>query len=191
MNINGWFTTLSLFFVITGCSSSPEHSSLEHKASEQTPFDSIAVAEATVTKMVDIVNTNGEKIGTATLKEEKNGVQLLIEVSKLEPGKHGFHIHQKSFEGTDFESAGSHLNPLQKEHGLKNPKGPHLGDMHNLVVKQDGTAVQKEFIEKATLREGHPYSLLGTSIMIHEKEDDQVTDPSGNSGNRVAGGSIK
>ena len=77
-----------------------------------------------------------------------------------------------------------------KEHGLKNPKGPHMGDMHNLKVKEDGTAIQTEFLEGVSLQKEHPHSLIGRSIIIHSDEDDQISNPAGNSGARIAGGNI-
>jgi Cu-Zn family superoxide dismutase len=77
-------------------------------------------------------------------------------------------------------------------HGMKNPKGPHAGDMMNFTVKPDGTANQ-------TITNSHvnfwtdQHSLIGgngTSLVVHEKADDQKTDPSGNSGARIACGVV-
>lgn len=192
MYLKGFMLSLGVFLLaLTGCSSlSSEQGKQEVSPANASEPKAIAVAEATAVKSVDIVNTEGKKIGVATLKEEKNGVQLQIEVSNLKPGKHGFHIHEKAFKDTDFSSAGGHFNPTNKEHGLKNPKGFHLGDMHNLNVKEDGTAIQTEFIEMASLKKEHEYSLIGKSIIIHSGEDDQMSNPAGNSGERVAGGNI-
>ncbi|RKD24364.1 hypothetical protein BEP19_08190 [Ammoniphilus oxalaticus] len=177
--------------VLTGCSlQSTEQTKEEGAQAEAMKQESVAVAEMAETKTVEIINSKGEKIGVATLKEEEKGVRILVEVSKLKPGKHGFHIHEKNFKDTDFDSAGGHFNPTHKEHGLKNPKGHHLGDMHNLEVKSDGTAVQTEFLEQVTLKKDHPHTLIGRSIMIHSDEDDQRSNPAGNSGERIAAGNI-
>lgn len=176
---------------LAGCSSQTTEQTRESlPLSETKDWESVAVAETSEKKTVDIINAQGEKIGVVVLREEENGVRLQIEASQLEPGKHGFHIHEKNFEGTDFDTAGAHFNPTKKQHGLKNPKGPHLGDMRNLKVKEDGTVLQTEFIEKATLKAGDPYSLIGRSIVIHADEDDQMSDPAGNSGERIAAGNI-
>lgn len=150
----------------------------------------MAVMDPVTARTVQIINADGDNIGKALLTQEKNGVRLHIQVIGLPPGKHGFHIHEKAFEGTDFKSAGGHFNPTGAQHGLKNPKGPHAGDMRNLVVKPDGSAKQTEFLIKASLSRSGEYSLLGRSIIIHSAEDDQVTDPTGNSGDRIAGGII-
>lgn len=183
-------TFLLLFFSLLGCSSFQEESPSPTMEASDHNDEAVAVSEASGTKSVEIINAEGKKIGVALLKEDKGGVRIQVEVSQLGPGNHGFHIHEKAFQGTDFKTAGAHLNPLGKEHGLKNPKGPHLGDMHNLRVKEDGTAVQTEYLEGANLKKDHPNSLLGKSIIIHKDEDDQITNPAGNSGDRVAGGNI-
>lgn len=181
---------LLLFFSLVGCSSSPVEPHPETLGVSEHDDETVAVSEAAGTKTVEIMNAEGKKIGVALLKEEKGGVRLQVEVSQLAPGNHGYHIHEKTFQGTDFATAGAHFNPTGKEHGLKNPKGAHLGDMHNLRVKEDGTAVQTEYLEGASLKKDHPHSLIGRSIIIHKDEDNQVTNPAGNSGDRVAGGNI-
>ncbi|MGC5326836.1 superoxide dismutase family protein [Brevibacillus sp. SYSU BS000544] len=137
-----------------------------------------------------LYNANGQNIGAVTLSNTDTGVKLQVSASHLSPGKHGIHIHQKAFTDFDFSTAGEHFNPYGKNHGLKNPEGPHLGDMPNLEVNQDGTANAELLIEGANLIKGDKNSLLGKSVIIHAKEDDQITDPAGNSGDRVAGANI-
>jgi superoxide dismutase, Cu-Zn family len=93
----------------------------------------------------------------------------------------------------DFASAGGHLNPDMKKHGKENPDGPHAGDLNNLEVGADGTAKASFVDSKVTLGDG-PNSLFhdgGTALVIHEKADDYKTDPSGNSGPRIACGPIQ
>lgn len=139
---------------------------------------------------VVIVNGKGREIGQAVLTEKENGVRIHIVATNLPPGKHGFHIHEKAFQSFDFATAGGHFNPEGREHGFHNPDGYHMGDMMNLNVSQEGKVNAEFFIEKATLKKGDANSLLGRSILIHAGEDDHVTDPSGNSGDRIAGGNI-
>lgn len=142
----------------------------------------------------DIINAKGEKIGTATFWAEKGGVGIHVDVSHLPPGTHGFHIHAVgACDPPDFKTAGAHLNPDNKQHGSKNPAGPHAGDLQNLEVGADGIGSAKVVANQVTLGDGmnslfHPG---GTSIVIHEKADDYMTDPSGNSGARIACGVIK
>ncbi|NKE73134.1 superoxide dismutase family protein [Candidatus Manganitrophus noduliformans] len=142
----------------------------------------------------DIINGQGEKIGTATFMEEGKGVKIAISVSKLSPGQHGLHIHAVGkCEGPNFTSAGGHLNPEGKKHGLESPEGPHAGDLPNLSVGPDGNAKTEITTDRVTLGEGKNslFQPDGTALVIHVAEDDQKADPIGNAGPRAACGVIK
>lgn len=139
---------------------------------------------------VDLKDVTGKVIGHAELSQGENGVNVHIEASGLTPGKHGFHLHEKPIEGNDFATAGGHFNPNGKKHGHHSADGHHLGDLSNLEVKADGTVEAHFVIEGATFEQGKETSVWGRSLVIHAKEDDGMTDPSGNSGDRIAGGNI-
>ena len=153
----------------------------------------LATAAYAQTATAEIKNEQGEVAGSAKLSEVPEGVAIDIQVSGLTPGKHGIHIHEfGKCEGPDFKSSGGHFNPTGKKHGHENPEGPHAGDLGNLEAGEDGTAKAVLLAQGATLSEG-PNSLLkadGSSIMIHAGPDDEITDPAGNSGARVACGVI-
>lgn len=142
-----------------------------------------------------IIDTKGAEIGTAVLTQKGDAVHIHLEAKNLTPGEHGIHFHENGkCEPPDFTSAGAHFNPQGKQHGFNNPKGFHAGDLPNITVKADGTVNEDLESKVVTLKKGVPNSLLkegGTSLMIHEKADDYVTDPSGNSGARIACGVIK
>jgi Cu-Zn family superoxide dismutase len=133
---------------------------------------------------------NGSPGGTAQLMASGSQVTISITAAGLAQGTHGLHLHMVgSCEAPDFTSAGGHLNPGMKQHGTENPAGAHLGDLPNLVVGAAGTGTVS-----ATLR-GTRADVLkdifdadGTAVVVHATADDYRTDPSGNSGGRIACG---
>lgn len=141
----------------------------------------------------DIINAQGQKVGTATFQPSGGGVRIDVQVSQLPPGTHGIHIHTVAkCEGPAFASAGAHFNPTSKKHGKDNPEGPHAGDLLNIDVGSDGTGKASLSDANVTAGDG-PNSLFhegGTALVIHEKPDDYKTDPAGNSGARIACGVI-
>jgi Cu-Zn family superoxide dismutase len=138
-------------------------------------------------------NAEGQVLGMAIFTQEAQGVRISVTVKGLSPGEHGIHIHSVGkCEPPDFLSAGPHFNPTNKKHGLTNPEGPHAGDLPNLVVGEDGSAVYEHITDRVTLTPGE-LSLFdedGSSLVIHAGPDDQMTDPAGNSGARVLCGVI-
>lgn len=154
-----------------------------------------AIAQQTArSAQADIVNAQGQKIGTATIRPSSSGVRINVEVSQLPPGSHGIHIHTVGkCEGPDFTSAGAHFNPTSKKHGKDNPEGSHAGDLLNIEVAADGTG-KASLSDSNVALGGGPNSLFpesGTALVIHEKSDDYKTDPAGNSGARIACGVIR
>ena len=145
--------------------------------------------------MAHLSNAEGEEVGTATLTEADGGVRVAVQVSGLEPGPKGFHIHETGrCEPPAFQSAGSHFAPEGRQHGLENPQGPHAGDLPNLPVAEGGSVDTTFVVSGVTLRRGEPASLLdgdGSALVIHASADDNRTDPSGNSGDRIACGVIE
>lgn len=141
----------------------------------------------------DLKNAKGEKVGTARLTSVGEGAKIQLKVFNLSPGVHAFHIHAVGkCDPPDFKTAGGHFNPQGKKHGLKNPQGPHAGDMENITVGPKGTAKVTILDPRVSLGEG-PNSLFqpdGTAIVIHAKADDGMTDPAGNAGDRIACGVI-
>jgi Cu-Zn family superoxide dismutase len=147
--------------------------------------------------VVSIKTSTGMDAGTATFSnEKKGGVKLVLNLKNLPFGPHGVHIHQNAVcEAPDFKTAGGHFNPDAKQHGYMNDMGHHNGDLPDSVnIGEDHTGSAKFVLTNISLDPSAPNSLFlngGTSIIVHEKADDEKTDPSGNSGNRIACGVIK
>lgn len=139
----------------------------------------------------ELMNASGQKVGTATLVDRGDSVELQVEVSGLEPGPHGIHFHEVGrCETPGFTSAGGHFNPLAKGHGLESPNGTHAGDLPNLEVDASGKAHSTVKTDRVRLEEGQlsVFDADGTALILHAGADDQMTDPSGSSGARVACG---
>jgi len=136
----------------------------------------------------------GQQVGLATFTEEADGLRIEVTGVGLPPGPKGIHIHAVGkCEPPDFASAGAHFNPAGKKHGRLNPEGAHAGDLPNLGVTPLGAAGLDATTRAVTLKAGVPGSLFGTggtSLIIHAQPDDEKTDPTGNSGSRIACGVI-
>lgn len=142
----------------------------------------------------NIIDANGKAIGSAILMQIGAKLEIDMKLSGLSPGLHGVHIHETGkCEGPDFKSAGGHFNPTHAQHGLKNPTGPHAGDLPNLQADEKGNAPYTESTDHITLLDGQTslFDADGSSIVIHASADDEMTDPSGNSGARIACGVIE
>lgn len=145
---------------------------------------------------VAISDSKGAPVGTATFKTVKSGVQLKLKLMNLPAGPHGVHIHTNPVcEAPAFTTAGGHFNPDAKKHGYENSLGHHNGDLpESVVVGADGKGSATFVLTSISLDPAAPDSLFlngGTSIVVHEKADDEMTDPSGASGTRIACGVIK
>jgi Cu-Zn family superoxide dismutase len=106
-------------------------------------------------------------------------------------GAHGIHVHEVGRCEPPFASAGEHFNPQHRQHGFLNPRGPHLGDLPNVYLPAAGQLRFEILLPGVTLRGAN--GLLdadGASIVVHSERDDHTTDPSGDSGGRIACGVI-
>ncbi|MFZ1940118.1 MAG: superoxide dismutase family protein [Terracidiphilus sp.] len=158
-------------------------------------FATIPSIAAAQSAHADIVNAQGATIGHAKFSTVPDGVKISVTVSQLSPGEHGIHIHNVGkCEGPAFATAGGHFNPTGAHHGIHNAQDPHphLGDLPNLIVSEKGTGKLTFTATGVTISEG-PHSLFhegGTALVIHAKPDDLTSDPSGNSGDRIACGVV-
>jgi superoxide dismutase, Cu-Zn family len=148
-----------------------------------------SAATSTSGPSAEVRDSSGRALGVLTLSAASGGIMAMGHVIGLPPGQHGIHLHAVGQCTPPFESAGPHWNPGQKKHGTQNPQGPHQGDMPNLTVGSDSSVHVM-----VTSSAGALDSLLdadGAAVVIHEKADDYKTDPSGDSGRRIACGVVK
>lgn len=133
---------------------------------------------------------DGADLGSVQLNQDASGVvQIRVNASGLAAGPHGIHIHATGkCEGPAFTSAGGHFNPGNKQHGLNNPAGSHAGDLPGLTAAANGTATYAGTTKGVTLLTGATsiFDADGSALVVHAAADDQVTDPTGNSGARIA-----
>lgn len=145
------------------------------------------ILDAPMSAMATLMTADGTEVGTATATGSAGGVTIDVNVTGMEPGLHGVHVHQTGACSPDFAAAGGHWNPDEAPHGLEGEEGQHAGDMPNLEVAADGAGSLSYMLSMSASFDG----LLdedGSAFIVHAGEDDQMTDPSGDSGDRLACG---
>jgi superoxide dismutase, Cu-Zn family len=181
-------TVFALAVSLAACSE--ERTAAPAEATTAAPEAAAPAAEAAGPRAVATLQTAaGAPAGTATATTAVEGeaISLALNLEGLPPGVHGVHVHMTGkCEAPTFESAGSHWNPGNKQHGLDNAQGQHAGDMPNVTIGADGRGTLTYLLKGATfdgLLDGD-----GSAMVVHAGADDQKTDPSGNSGDRIACG---
>lgn len=124
--------------------------------------------------------------GMVEIAPMDDGVHVTVRVANAAPGKHGLHFHEKGdCSAPDASSAGGHWNPANVAHGAPDKDPHHAGDLGNIEVGADGTGMASVHLAGYAATPGDK-SVIGRSVVLHEKEDDFSTQPSGNSGARIA-----
>jgi Cu-Zn family superoxide dismutase len=151
----------------------------------------VAHAQDVTKATVKLESKSGSQVtGTVTFTKSGDDVQVVADFTGLKPGKHGFHIHEKGdCSAPDAASAGAHFNPTHQHHGgPTTPPERHAGDLGNIEADASGKA---HLDWKGKMSLSGTDSIIGKSVVVHEKDDDLKTDPSGNSGARIACGVIE
>lgn len=140
-------------------------------------------------RSANVLNRDGKPVGRALIQETKQGVKISLDLKGVRTGTHAMHIHQVgSCTGPHFESAGGHYNPTNREHGIHNPEGAHLGDLPNIQVPSNGVLKKEISVTGVYLNPKSPRSLageMGSALVIHAKPDDMVSQPAGEAGDRI------
>jgi Cu-Zn family superoxide dismutase len=150
-----------------------------------------AIAKVGPSKSATTQPSNNDVTGTVTFTVDGDQLKFVADIDGLVPNsKHGFHIHEKGdLSDPDLKSAGGHFNPTKEKHGGPESEHHHAGDLGNLQADDKGHAHLQGEVMHASL--SGDTSIIGRSVIIHAKPDDLKSDPSGNSGARIAGGTIK
>ena len=171
---------ISLLIIFTGCNRT-------HKISAANQNPTLQSAQKAVAVIHPLKNSNVK--GIVTFVKSDKGIKVTVDIEGLTPGKHGFHIHEfgdcSSEDGT---LAGGHFNPELTPHAGPNAAIRHVGDLGNLIADENGKA-HYEFVDDLLSFEGK-HNIIGRGIIIHSGEDDLSSQPSGNSGSRIACGTI-
>ena len=161
---------------------------LPQKSTAQTP-----VVERSAEALIKGTQEGSEITGDVTLREEAGGLVVKVSLYNVpNPGKHGFHIHDKGSCDEGGTAAGGHFNPKDAPHGFIIKNGlehAHAGDMGNILINEDGTGNFAIFLAGIDLGQGE-MGVDGRAIILHEKEDD-FGQPTGNAGGRIGCGIIK
>ena len=146
------------------------------------------IMEPDFERAVSVVHPVGESgvMGTVNFSVAENGVQVTAELTGLEPGEHGFHIHTYGdCTASDGTSAGGHFNPNDNRHNNPDSNDRHMGDMGNITANADGVATI-DYVD-TNINIG---MIIGRGIIVHAGQDDLSSQPSGAAGVRIACGSI-
>lgn len=145
-----------------------------------TPLDAPRDAVA-----VPLVGASGQQVGTVRLWETPGAVSFRVEGDGFVVGRKGLHVHAVGrCDAPAFTTAGPHWNPTDRKHGIANPQGPHAGDLPNVPVAANGALRETVVLNGASLAALRDAD--GSALVLHAREDDNVTDPSGKSGDRIA-----
>ncbi len=138
-----------------------------------------------------VKDAQGKDVGEITFEQTAQGILVKGTLTNLPPGQHAFHIHETGkCEAPEFKTAGAHFNPSKKAHGIMSAKGHHAGDLPNLYVGQDGR-VQFDTFARSDLKLKSMFDKDGSAVVVHTKEDDYHTDPTGDAGGRIACGVVE
>lgn len=179
--------TAVVLTALTGCSAkqdAPAPEVIEEAVVEIEVAPAMAVAD--LMPRADMPDVGG----TVTFTEIEGGVHIQAEVHGVAAGMHGFHLHAAGdCSAEDFTSTGGHFNPSETPHGAPSDVERHAGDLGNIEVGEDGTGTLHANSDLLTLDDG-PNGVVGRGVILHEGEDDLVSQPTGAAGGRIACGVV-
>lgn len=173
--------TTAVLMLASGCTKKNDESKVSEKNSgERIMVKLAAKSESTVTGDVEF------------LSEPTGGVRVKANIKGLFPNQlHGFHIHEKpDCSAADAASAGPHFNPTEHEHGGPDDELSHAGDLGNIESDEEGNVVFDKVFTRISLKPADKAYIINRSIVVHGSPDDLKSQPAGDSGPRVACGTL-
>jgi superoxide dismutase, Cu-Zn family len=189
--MNSKFKTLSVLVValamgFAGCN---RETNTQARTTAATPTHPPSASE--LRAVAQLQPTQGNNVrGTVRFLDEGGKVRVIAEIAGLTPGEHGFHVHENGdCSAPDASSAGGHFNPTNQPHAARDAEARHIGDLGNLTADANGRA-QLDYVDPKLTLNG-PNSIVGRAVIVHAGRDDLRSQPSGDSGARVACGTIE
>lgn len=184
MKVLGKFLVVGLFIALLTASCAKQEAQNESATQMMETPEEVTMAVAQIH-----APDGNELMGTVTFTQDEEGVNVIARINGLEPGEHGFHIHEYGdCTASDLTSAGGHYNPYDVQHGAPTDSVRHVGDMGNLPVNEEGYG-NLNYTDKEITLNG-PNNVIGRGIIIHAGSDDFTSQPSGAAGARMACGVI-
>ncbi|MBM0107736.1 superoxide dismutase family protein [Steroidobacter sp. S1-65] len=197
-----YFSLVAIALLMAGCggkedaaptADAPAPAGDSPSVANTTEPETTSSAEATAGAAVQLSPTQGNTAnGGLKITAAGAGVKISGMIQGLKPdSEFGFHFHEKGdCSAPDATSAGAHFNPGNQQHGNPQAQPHHAGDMLN--VKSDAQGVAEVSVDNAdvSLQTGQPNDILGKALVLHAKPDDYKTQPSGDSGDRIACGVV-
>jgi len=179
MRVQNHAATITIGLLFGGLACGPQEEAPLHEHAES-PEHAVVVLSPTA---------GSETQGMVTFTQTETGVLVVADIVGLEPGAHGFHIHEfGDCSAADGTSAGGHFNPEGTEHAAPTDSHRHVGDLGNVTADEDGTA-HYEYTDSHLAFSG-PNSIIGRGVIVHAGEDDLTTQPTGAAGARIACGVV-
>jgi Cu-Zn family superoxide dismutase len=174
---------ICLIGILSACKTAPQKNTM-HKVPMGKDVFATAILES---------RSGSKAQAKASFTYTDEGIKVFIKAKNLSPGLHGVHIHENGdCSAEDGSSAGAHYNPSHKTHGVPNPLLHHVGDFGNIMADNNGVGILNLLIPRAHFYPDFDWhNIIGKSLIIHGGSDDLSSQPSGNSGNRIACGVIK
>ena len=188
----GLLLTATAMLTFVGCKNEKKDADSLEELTESVEVEEVKEAPKTLSVMMES-KSGSNAIGQVVFTEENGVVKKDAKFEGLTEGTHAIHIHEKAdCSADDGTSTGGHWNPTHERHGKwGDAEGYHKGDIGNMVADANGMAkISMETDEWCIGCDDENKNIVGKAIIVHDGEDDFVSQPTGDAGGRVSCGGI-